>query len=54
MITAVCAGVIVVWLRNHEDIASVVTEKIASLAGIASTTTVIAFRTYSSADEKLV
>ncbi len=42
------------WLRNHEDIASVVTEHIASLVGIASTTTVIAFRTYSSADETLV
>ncbi len=44
----------VLWLRNHEDIALVVTEKIAALAGISSTTTVIAFRTYSSADEKLV
>jgi DNA-binding Lrp family transcriptional regulator len=44
----------VLWLRSHEDIASVVTEHIASLKGIASTTTVIAFRTYSSADETLV
>jgi DNA-binding Lrp family transcriptional regulator len=42
------------WLRNHEDIATVVTENIASRKGIASTTTVIAFRTYSSADETLV
>jgi DNA-binding Lrp family transcriptional regulator len=41
-------------LRNHEDIATVVTENIASRKGIASTTTVIAFRTYSSADETLV
>jgi DNA-binding Lrp family transcriptional regulator len=37
-------------VANHEDIASIVTDQIAGLPGIASTRTVIAFRTYSAAD----
>jgi DNA-binding Lrp family transcriptional regulator len=40
----------VLRVARHEDIAEIVTETIAQLPGIASTRTVIAFRTYSSAD----
>ncbi len=40
----------VVKVRTHEDIATVVTERIASLPGVASTTTTIAFRTYGQQD----
>ena len=37
-------------VRSHEDIAHVVTERIAALPGIRSTTTTIAFRTYGPQD----
>lgn len=37
-------------VRSHDDIAHVVTERIAGLPGIRSTTTTIAFRTYSPQD----
>ena len=37
-------------LSSHEEIATVVTQGIATLPGIASTSTVIAFRCYSAAD----
>ena len=40
----------VLRVPTHEDIAHVVTEKIAALPGIRSTTTTIAFRAYSRAD----
>lgn len=40
----------VLRLANHDEIATVVTGGIASLTGVASTSTVIAFRSYSSAD----
>lgn len=40
----------VLRLANHDQIATVVTGGIASLPGVASTSTVIAFRSYSSAD----
>ena len=40
----------VLRLRTHDEIAVVVTERIAALPGIASTSTVIAFRSYSSED----
>jgi DNA-binding Lrp family transcriptional regulator len=42
--------VAVLRLANHEEIAKVVTSGIASLNGVASTSTMIAFRSYSSAD----
>lgn len=37
-------------VKTHEDIAHVVTERIAALAGIRSTTTTIAFRAYGQQD----
>ncbi len=40
----------VLRVPGHEDIARVVTERIAALPGIRSTTTTIAFRTYSRED----
>ena len=40
----------VLRVPSHEDIAHVVTERIALLEGVASTTTTIAFRTYSRED----
>lgn len=40
----------VLRVAGHEDIAHVVTERIAVLPGVASTTTTIAFRTYSRDD----
>ena len=42
--------VAVLRLSTHEEIARVVTSGIASLNGVASTSTMIAFRSYSSAD----
>ena len=37
-------------VKTHEDIAHVVTERIAALPGIRSTTTTIAFRAYGTQD----
>ena len=37
-------------LSTHDEIATVVTQGISSLAGVAATSTVIAFRCYSAAD----
>ena len=42
--------VALVRVRNHEDLASVVTEQIRAIDGIAQTQTMIAFRTYSRHD----
>lgn len=42
--------VAVLRVRTHEDIAHVVTERIAALPGIRSTTTTIAFRAYGEQD----
>ena len=40
----------VVRVPTHQDIATVVTERIAKLPGVTSTGTMIAFRSYSDAD----
>lgn len=49
-----CAGdidlIAKVRVRHHDEIAAVVTEKINRIDGVASTSTHIAFREYSSAD----
>lgn len=42
--------VAVLRLATHDEIATIVTGGIASLPGVASTSTMIAFRSYSSAD----
>lgn len=42
--------VVIVHARDHEGIATVVTERVAKLAGIVKTKTLIAFRSYSDAD----
>lgn len=42
--------VAILRLNSHEEIADVVTGRLAMLSGIASTQTTIAFRSYSSAD----
>jgi DNA-binding Lrp family transcriptional regulator len=42
--------VAVVRVREHEQLADVVTRHIAALAGVVSTTTLIAFRSYSKRD----
>jgi DNA-binding Lrp family transcriptional regulator len=40
----------ILWVPDHDSIATIVTEKISKLPGVESTRTSIAFRTYSSAD----
>ncbi len=40
----------VLWVRDHEAVATIVTEHICRLPGVRATRTSIAFRTYSSAD----
>jgi DNA-binding Lrp family transcriptional regulator len=42
--------VAVVHVRNHEDLATVVTERVRKTAGVLATQTLIAFRTYSRHD----
>jgi DNA-binding Lrp family transcriptional regulator len=42
--------VAIVHVRDHEDLATVVTERIRKVAGVVSTQTLIAFRTYSRHD----
>ena len=42
--------VALVRVRNHDDLAAVVTEQIRAIDGIAETQTMIAFRTYSRHD----
>jgi len=42
--------VVIVTVREHEDVARVVTEHIGREAGVLSTTTMIAFRSFSQAD----
>jgi len=44
--------VAVVRAADHEDLAEIVTARIARLAGITSLRTLIAFRSYSAADER--
>ena len=46
--------VAILWVRNHEDIATIVTEQIAALKGVEATRTLIAFRSYSTADRTLI
>ena len=41
---------VILWVRSHDDVATIVTEKICRLAGVKSTRTSIAFRSYGSAD----
>jgi DNA-binding Lrp family transcriptional regulator len=38
------------WVRDHEEVATVVTERICRLSGVTNTKTSIAFRSYSRAD----
>lgn len=42
--------VVIVTVRDHEDVASVVTEHIGREPGVLSTTTMIAFRSFSETD----
>ncbi len=42
--------VVMVRVRNHDDLASVVSEKIAKVAGIERTQTLVAFKVYSRHD----
>ncbi len=42
--------VVIVTVSNHEDVARVVTEHIGRESGVLSTTTMIAFRSFSQAD----
>jgi DNA-binding Lrp family transcriptional regulator len=42
--------VAIVHVRDHEDLATVVTERIRKVAGVMATQTLIAFRTYSRHD----
>lgn len=42
--------VAIVRVRHHDDLAEVVTEKMAGLAGIETTTTLVAFQAYSRHD----
>jgi len=42
--------VAIVRVRHHDDLADVVTRRIATLAGIEETTTLVAFRAYSRHD----
>jgi DNA-binding Lrp family transcriptional regulator len=44
----------ILWVADHEKIATVVTEQIAALPGVLSTRTSIAYRAYSSSDKDLV
>ena len=41
----------VLRVHNHDEIFGIVAERIAALPGVASTRTVIAYKTYSTADE---
>ncbi len=40
----------ILWVRDHEAVAAIVTERICRLPGVRETRTSIAFRTYSTAD----
>jgi DNA-binding Lrp family transcriptional regulator len=42
--------VAIVRVANHDDLATVVTERIRKVSGVATTSTMIAFRTYSRHD----
>ena len=46
----VCDLVAIVRVRHHDDLADVVTRRITSLDGIASTTTLVAFQAFSRHD----
>jgi DNA-binding Lrp family transcriptional regulator len=41
----------VLWVRDHEEVATVVTERICRLAGVVDTKTSIAFRSYSKSEQ---
>ena len=45
--------VAVIWVRDHEEVATVVTERIGVMEGVVGTRTLIAFREYSKADREL-
>jgi DNA-binding Lrp family transcriptional regulator len=46
----VCDLIVVIRVRNHEDLAEVVTKRVAALEGIESTTTLVAFQAFSRHD----
>jgi len=46
----VCDLIAIVRVRRHEDLVTVVTQRIDTLAGIESTTTLVAFQAYSRHD----
>jgi DNA-binding Lrp family transcriptional regulator len=45
-----CDIVVIVRVRHHDDLAEVVTGRIASLEGIVTTRTMVAFKAYSARD----
>jgi DNA-binding Lrp family transcriptional regulator len=46
----VCDLIAIVRVRNHDDLAEVVTKRIAALEGIETTTTLVAFQAFSRHD----
>ena len=44
----------IVWVADHEQIATIVTEHIAAMPGVQSTRTSVAYRAYSTSDKNLV
>jgi len=44
------ALVVKIWVKTHEDVATVVTEKISQLPGVTNTQTLISFRQYNDAE----
>ena len=45
-----CDLVAIVRVRRHEDLAEVITGRVAALPGVRRTTTMVAFRAYSNSD----
>ena len=41
------------WVRDHEEIATIVTERIGPMAGVLETRTIVAYRAYSTAELNL-
>ena len=44
----------ILWVADHEQIATIVTEQIAAMDGVMSTRTSVAYRAYSTDDRNLV
>ena len=44
----------ILWVSDHEEIATIVTEQIAAMNGVVSTRTSVAYRAYSTNDRNLV